>query len=393
MSSAIPSRFLFAVFLSLLFALTVVTSLEANGRTITVDQNGEGDFIRIQDAIDDAVSGDGIYIRSGMYPENLTIVSGIDLLGNNNTTTIVRGSILVNGTSECRIRHLTIANGLLVNNSKRISIIGNIIRGGSGIDSEAVRLLNSTGCRIQDNRLDSLSIHSSSDNRVTGNRGVGNGSLEIKVKDGLDRSGARSNVIMDNVCSYIGITWSDRNFVINNTCSDSNWVGIYLNHASRNEISLNRCRNNAVYGIYMDSESTHNTLSGNICTGNNGTGIYLYHSVFNDIIDNQCSENALDGIHLDVAPSNTLAFNTCAYNGRYGINIIYYRFNDEEVQGNILISNSVYENQEGVHIRVEKSFWSDYFSFECLMCYTIVITSLIPVFLMLRLKNRNGRID
>ena len=59
--------------------------------SIIVDSNGQGDYTRIQDAIDNASIGDSIYIRNGIYQENLVINKSLSLKGNGSSNTKIIG--------------------------------------------------------------------------------------------------------------------------------------------------------------------------------------------------------------------------------------------------------------------------------------------------------------
>ena len=62
------------------------------GDKIIVDINGQGNYSTIQNAIDNANSGDIIQVWSGIYYENLKINKQITLIGNSSINTIVNGS-------------------------------------------------------------------------------------------------------------------------------------------------------------------------------------------------------------------------------------------------------------------------------------------------------------
>lgn len=61
---------------------------------ITVDDDGNADYSRIQEAIDNANSGDTIYICKGNYVENLVIDKSIILEGEDKSSTIISGEFL-----------------------------------------------------------------------------------------------------------------------------------------------------------------------------------------------------------------------------------------------------------------------------------------------------------
>lgn len=423
-----------ALILTCAFGLSLFVE-ETEGRTITVaieeglelsgddeggESGGEGesgqsaenrpcDFTHIMDAIVNASDGDRIVILSGVYRENLTIEGEIELVSieeqngsamdpgdNDSAPTIspvtVDGWIRITNATGTELDGLTILKGVQVKDSEDVRITHCVIGTAGGPRNDGITIEDSLDGLVDKCQLKKISIISSLNNLVRGNHGFEDAPLEITLADRFHLGVTTHNQILDNECSYIGLSYADRNYIVNNTCSDSVWVGIYMDHGAHNTISLNRCMNNAVYGIYVDSYSRFNRLSQNICTGNNNTGIYLYYCWYNDLIENDCSGNGKDGIQLDVANVNTAAFNTCTGNGRYGINVLYYRKEDRDRFANVLTRNSVSGNRKGIHEDVEKSFWGQYLSFECFMCYFIISASLYPVIRIAMLHQKRKRI-
>lgn len=62
-------------------ALGVLLSTPAAAGTITVDPGGSGDYLTIQEAIDNAVAGDEIVVAAGVYIEDLVIDVSVSLVG------------------------------------------------------------------------------------------------------------------------------------------------------------------------------------------------------------------------------------------------------------------------------------------------------------------------
>ena len=67
------------------------------GKTLYVGGSGDGNYTKIQDAINDASEGDTVFVYddSSPYIENLTINKGITLLGEDKETTIIDGLKLI----------------------------------------------------------------------------------------------------------------------------------------------------------------------------------------------------------------------------------------------------------------------------------------------------------
>jgi len=64
-----------------------------SGTTFYVGGNGPGTYTKIQEAIDDASSGDTVFVYNGTYYEHLNINKTIDLIGEDKNTTIIDGDV------------------------------------------------------------------------------------------------------------------------------------------------------------------------------------------------------------------------------------------------------------------------------------------------------------
>jgi nitrous oxidase accessory protein NosD len=67
--------------------------LVSDGNTLYVGGNGEGNYTKIQDAIDNATDGDTVFVYddSSSYYENVVVDKSISLIGENRNTTVVDG--------------------------------------------------------------------------------------------------------------------------------------------------------------------------------------------------------------------------------------------------------------------------------------------------------------
>lgn len=80
------------ILISILFLGIMVG--EGSGKTITVDDDGEGDYTRIEYAIDEAKHGDVIEVWDGYYDvyETIEINKRITLIGNGSEVTTIKGN-------------------------------------------------------------------------------------------------------------------------------------------------------------------------------------------------------------------------------------------------------------------------------------------------------------
>ncbi|MGA1869354.1 MAG: right-handed parallel beta-helix repeat-containing protein [bacterium] len=76
-------------FISILFLCSFFIAYQAFAGTIIVDNDGGGDYLTIQDAVNAATYGDTVYVTPGVYYEQVSLKEGINLIG--------AGSDLVSG--------------------------------------------------------------------------------------------------------------------------------------------------------------------------------------------------------------------------------------------------------------------------------------------------------
>lgn len=226
--------------ISLLIITLIVVIEFTNARTIYV---GIGtDYSKIQDAIDDASDGDTIFVKSGIYYENIVINKSITLMGEGKEKTVIRYSKDYNTSSK---------NIILVNRDrctiKEIKIIG------AGTHSDII------GININ-----------SSNNIISG------------------------NFLTDN---YIGVNVNidmKNNFVHNNHMS-KNQYGVSLYQSTNNNVSGNNITSSVFYGVYI--YNTENNVVFNNSLSDSYYGIKIKASEGNIIFKNRIYQN-LEGIDL-----------------------------------------------------------------------------------------------
>jgi len=207
-------------------------------RTLYVDDDGPADFHSIQEAINNASSGDTISVSPGTYKEHVLIDKAISLIGKNCANTIIDGNAI-----EHTLR-ITSDNVLVKNFTIRNS--GQYPYGGILLD------------------------------QVSGN--------------------IIANNIIEHNTQGIRILYSGGNLFYNNTISSSNYEGIYMYYTSSNTFFDNEILNNSYSGIRL-LYSDNNVFYGNQILENKFNGIYLYrcsNNTFsgNTISNNNCGINA-----------------------------------------------------------------------------------------------------
>jgi len=139
----------------ILFILLIGTGVK--GEEIIVDAGGEGDYMTIREAIDNAGDGDTIHIEPGEYHEEVSIEKAITLKGRDRDSTIIDGSgrgkcIEVSGDHTV-ISELTLRNGdfgLYLDKADECRISNLSCK---NMDFEGIHLGNA-----RDNRIENISI-------------------------------------------------------------------------------------------------------------------------------------------------------------------------------------------------------------------------------------------
>jgi parallel beta-helix repeat protein len=203
-----------------------------SARTWSVDDNGPADFKSIQEAINNASSGDTIFVHMGTYYEHVFINKTIILIGEDNDFTIIDGNetdnVVYIKANNVNLKNFTIRKsgmypycGILTDHS-----MGNVI----------------------------------TENKIMYNQ------------EGISFLYSDNNLICDNIISNntdgIYAYVSNGNMFSGNIISSNSYDGIYLYSSSNNVVSGNTFLHNDLYGIIL-SYSTNNTI---------------YHNNFNNVI-------------------------------------------------------------------------------------------------------------
>ena len=256
---------------------------------VIVDSSGKGDYRRIQDGIENVSVGGTVYVREGIYRENIVIDKQIDLIGAGIHNTTIEGP-------------WTEDYGVIQINTNWVNVSGFKISSQYGHLS-GITLLNASNCQIFENYITECcyGIHllGSSHNRIWNNICQNN-------SQGMNVSGS-SNIIHDNTCNYNGVgirivDFAGNSIVTSNNCSMNDWVGITL-IGNSNNLTNNVCNDNC-RGIYVYYSESNRVLF-NILENNQDYNIKLEESYKNDIHHNNFVLESQTGIQ---------AFNNCADN-------------------------------------------------------------------------------
>ena len=218
----------------------------------------------IQDAVNNASSGDIVCVGDGTYNENVDVnVANLTIKSEN-------------GTANCVVKASNSSDHVFYVTASYVNITGFTVQGATGGSIAGIRLNATSYCNI-------------SGNNATNN-------------------------------SYGILLWySDNDNITSNNASNNSDYGIYVFSSSNNNITGNTALNNYWDGICLAS-SSNNTITSNNASNNDWYGIGLASSSNNNITNNIASNNSLEGIDLHSSSNNNITSNT-ASNNPYGIGL------------------------------------------------------------------------
>ncbi len=321
-------------------------------------------FSTIQEAVNGAIEGDTIFVRSGVYFEHVVVNKSLSLVGEDASATIIDGNNtghVVNVVSDnVNIADFTVRHsgsiewpeldaGICLNGTTRCTISGNSLAGNG---FAGISLLHSNQNTITDNNLSSagwgaLHLMNSSRNIVSANT--------IADKHGGVNGHVSSNYnnITENAisnCTYGGFFHaSSYNNICRNNISAIAVEGIWLqDQVNYNLVAENNFINNTV-AIRLEGPNYNNTLSRNFITGAE-SGIKIEnsarytHVAENIIVDNRAGNVSWSaGIRIDRGLDTQIHSNIITGND-YGVLLYSY---SPRVS---IYNNTVTENEFGLRV-------------------------------------------
>jgi hypothetical protein len=274
------------------------------------------DYATITDAIENASSGDTIFVRSGTYdgPVNSTLVidKSLSIIGENAQNTIVNlypaysvfyiptlspsydfdDAITITANS-CSLQNLTINENTLNNQGGSVTVDGNqtLIADDNIMTGEASHL-NIVGsyCRLTNNTMDGNVVITGDYNEIDGNSGCR--AIEVNQADGVlfPTFTALYNFVKDNTCQDLELNNANNNVLFGNNVSGSPGEAI--------EVNLSWSNNNSIYEnkITPNYDSVLADLA-------------LYQSTNNTIEANNIPYASFEGVGIDASNNNLFALN------------------------------------------------------------------------------------
>jgi nitrous oxidase accessory protein len=285
-----------------------------------VGGNGPGNYTKIQDALDNASAGDTVFVYHGNYTENILVGTSIQLLGENNSTTIIDGGRQTTVVSI--IANNVIIRGFTVQNSKNGTQY-------AGIDISTTSNVIIADNIIRDNGGLGISVRGPGTSKMTINANViTNNTYGVYLQDSSQVT-ITNNTIVDNGEGMYLVSLSASR-IISNTLANKG-LGLHLERSCDIAISGNSLMNNK-NGMYLFN-STGMTVSANTVQGNRWYGIWLKDSSENTIEENSITDNVDLGLYLDTSDGNTIRNNTLFDND----NGIYFK----DSSSNIISNNNL----------------------------------------------------
>ena len=303
--------------LTLTLLISIMPSMIADSSfsraTIYVDDDASASWYdathvkTIQEGINNASTGDTVFVYNGTYYEHIIVNRTVNLIGENNTNTIIDGSdngdVLTLQANNITIRSFTIQHA------------------GNPPMTHSALFINSNDNNIEDNIIIhndvyGVNIVSASGNIIENNTIRNNG-------EGVRVFSALSNTISNNIITnnYYGIrTWyGQQNIIKHNNITFSGYYGIFHKECHQSQIINNTISNgqNNGYGIRLWN-GQQVIIQQNIVM-DHGIGIYLdsesnNHTIFNNYFDNV---NNVQDTGVDNSWNTTLTIGTNIINGSY----------------------------------------------------------------------------
>ncbi|MEJ2240849.1 MAG: NosD domain-containing protein [Candidatus Bathyarchaeota archaeon] len=294
-------------------SISEVKIAKAAPKTIVVPDN----FSTIQDAIDNAVEGDTIFVKTGVYDEILQIEKSLSLVGENQETTIInghnRGPVVYIHKDEVNISNFTILNGdtpASKSSSAQYFPYSTRLAG--------VHVSSAGHCFVMNNKIMNsgcgIWLYDSVNNQIVGNDIINN-SNGVKIQ-----SSAR-NIIGDN-------------YILNS------WAGISFSSTSSkdNILRTNNLVNNSA-SLYFSSIFLYSSFDNDIDESNtiNGKPIIFWIDRHNSNVPSNAG---------DVILVNCTAITVNYSDPNYKLGIIFFNTNSSSISNtnsNINLLNS-YDN-------------------------------------------------
>jgi len=319
------------VFLFIMVSFTSISGIQINnqivpsfrGNILYVGGSGPGNYSSIQDAIDDASSGDTVYVFNGSYWGNIVVNKSINLIGECKDTTYIEWystTDVINISADwVNISGFSIPWGYY----KAVGIYSDYNTfSGNNINYVDIGIeINSNNNIISDNNISKCSTGLFLKNSTTGNIIL-------------------SNNLYSHYNYAIQLDSTDRNIIMGNTITTNELTGISLHDSHNNTISGNNV-SWTQFGI--EAVLSHKNSFNNNYFDENIHDLLLYKSNNCNISGNTFLEtHCCRSIRIYISNNNYLNNNIFRNGGMTAINIINNSYNNT-------IINSIFSRNKSFH--------------------------------------------
>ncbi|MCG2826147.1 MAG: right-handed parallel beta-helix repeat-containing protein [Thermoplasmatales archaeon] len=279
--------------------------------------NKPNDYSSIQDTIDDANTGDTIYVWDGTYYENIIINKTISLVGRDRNTTIIDGS----GSGD-----------VVYISADWMNMSGfTIINGGGESGDVGIELSHSNNCSViyctvsSNDEVVGIALDESSNNYVT-NCVITQNAAGIHLYKSNSNNISNCD-ITDNKHPlwYFGVSiYQSTHTIVSNCIISSNGEGIWVYESTNNTLADNTI-NNSQYSIHLSSSSFNRIIRNTI--SNDFSAAMFLQSADNNIIDKNAISNSYYGISSQYSTgkiTNSTIINSVQYD-------IYLEFGTNDI--------------------------------------------------------------
>ena len=326
------------------------STLVSVGNTLYVGGNGTGNYTKIQDAIDNATSGDTVFVfgRIEPYHENVVVDKSIFLIGEDKNMVVIdadfKGTAVAITADDVFVSGFTMIHphepinefwdSTLVDivSTENVTIRDNIIQQIQiylGDERAGIVIRNSSYCHIQNNTISKENdtrpsagiavMVGSTFNNISGNE-INRYTIGIYIRQGCLDNLIYMNYLHHNSDSIV-TSYSNNNTIINNIINFNTGEGVRIEDSCYNVIFGNVIKDNGNggnidrgIGIVGGSD---NFISQNHISNNNPSGIHLINTFNNNIEYNNFSYNNI-GVFFDTSWTNYIVRNNFIFNEKNG---------------------------------------------------------------------------
>ena len=320
--------------------LLLLSPCVVNASVLTVDCEGNGDFLSIQEGVNSATSGDCIVVGEGEYTENIIITKELVLISNCSRTdyVVVRTKDPSSSIFSVQANNVTIAGftlhgvdndgyGIWLNGSNGCDLSNNIVsdcRWGILVEGSDRNIIN--GNFLHENDGYGFFLVESNNNQIENN-------TIINQKDGIYLDSSCCNFLRNNSvggCSESGILLTDDSFT-NNLSANRMFDNIFNfgDECGLNEVDESNSVNgkkvlylNDGFDVLIDSSS--------------GAGVVYCYNCVNVTVKDISVANNLRGISFCNSNEISLYNLSCTYNNKG----IYFSDVSDSIISNCVIQNN-----------------------------------------------------